>query len=225
MPGRRRHCRYRRLRFSENSRSSNTSCCRRRYSQLTSSGTLSCFTIFNASVCSSTRFFFIDSLFITFVAITIHLSRTLTHSLLCVRALVTQLTIISDTFSSCSRVVNRCRSITSRHYSHYSSCSFQLCCTSSSSPRSLTLLLTTVVVDRSSSRMLLFFFSRTHTHIHTPTQTHHHSLIIIVVSDSDTEPCEQSSLTVAHSRELRRLLRSHLFSSFVLTVDAHFHSP
>uniref|UniRef100_A0A8D8AQY5 (northern house mosquito) hypothetical protein n=1 Tax=Culex pipiens TaxID=7175 RepID=A0A8D8AQY5_CULPI len=126
MPGRRRQCRYRRLRFNENSRSSNTSCCccccrRRRYSQLTSSGTLSCLTIFNASVCSSTRytrFFFIDSLFITFVAITIHLSRTLTHSLLCVRALVTQLTIISDTFSSCSRVVNRCRSITSRHYSH-----------------------------------------------------------------------------------------------------------
>lgn len=224
MPGRRRHCRYRRFRFNENSRSSNTSCCCRRYSQLTSSGTLSCFTIFNASVCFSTRytrFFFIDSLFITFVAITIHLSRTLTHSLLCVRALVTQLTIISDTFSSCSRVENRCRSITSRHYSHYSSCSFQLCCTTSSSPRSLTLLLTPVVVDRSSSRMLLFFFSRTHTH----TQAHHHSLIIIVVSDSDTEPCEQSSLTVAHPCESHRLLRSHLFSSLVLTVDAHFHSP
>lgn len=178
MPGRRRHCRYRRFRFNENSRSSNTSCCCcRRYSQLTSSGTLSCFTIFNASVCFSTRytrFFFIDSLFITFVAITIHLSRTLTHSLLCVRALVTQLTIISDTFSSCSRVANRCRSITSRHYSHYSSCSFQLCCTTSSSPRSLTLLLTTVVVDRSSSRMLLFFFYHTHTNTSSPPLAHYH---------------------------------------------------
>lgn len=116
--------------------------------------------------------------------------------------------VFFDTFSSCSRVANRCRSITSRHYSHYSSCSFQLC-TTSSSPRSHSahLLLTprrTLLKD-----VVVFLFPHKHTPMHssvlcflltTPTQAHHHSLIIIVVSDSDTEPREQSSLSPRVSR-------------------------